>query len=203
MKNLNEQIDRIKSVMGLINEQDDLYNNFISSNKFKNCRGISLTKAERMKDRQAKKEENKLNKMAKKQGKSVEEVEKEVYGEWSKFAKSEIDESKLDNIIDANIDKLKGLCAQDAETAVKAAMANSDTFNRLSKSYKKYFNEDGKLLSNYEARDIGSNELLFLKQYFPTQDIITPTDILNLFAQTLGGVEKYKDIVNNYYKINK
>lgn len=41
MKTLNEQIDRIKSVMGLITEQDDTYANFISQGFF-NCRGIKL-----------------------------------------------------------------------------------------------------------------------------------------------------------------
>jgi hypothetical protein len=42
MKTLNEQIDRIKSVMGLILEQPE-YESFISANKFVNCRGIRLT----------------------------------------------------------------------------------------------------------------------------------------------------------------
>lgn len=41
MKTLNEQLDRIKSVMGLIKEQDDTYTNFISQGFF-NCRGIKL-----------------------------------------------------------------------------------------------------------------------------------------------------------------
>jgi len=41
MKTLNEQIDRIKSVMGLIMEQDDVYSNFLSQGFF-NCRGIKL-----------------------------------------------------------------------------------------------------------------------------------------------------------------
>jgi len=41
MKTLNEQLDRMKSIMGLINEQDDTYANFISQGFF-NCRGIRL-----------------------------------------------------------------------------------------------------------------------------------------------------------------
>jgi hypothetical protein len=41
MKTLNEQIGRIKSMMGLINEQEE-YEKFVGSNKFINCVGSRL-----------------------------------------------------------------------------------------------------------------------------------------------------------------
>jgi hypothetical protein len=41
MKTLNEQLDRIKSMMGLINEQEE-YERFVGANKFINCVGSRL-----------------------------------------------------------------------------------------------------------------------------------------------------------------
>jgi hypothetical protein len=172
----------------------------------RNCSNASLERKDRKLARQQEKEEKKNLRIAKRTGKDVQSFQ----GKWAELSNKEMDENKIDDIIDKYKSYLSEICLSDADTIVKAAITDSDSFNTLMGRtdnngkyiYDRYF-ENGKLKLEVDPRNIGSNELIFFKNYFPDKKQISPEDILNLFISKLGGLKNYETTINSYYKLSK
>jgi hypothetical protein len=184
-KNLNEQVYRIKSMMGLIAEQDDVYTNFINSNNFRNCRGIRLTANSG--EGGSGGEEGGWSRRA--QRKLDREIRKENEAELNNFNKE--NGLKLDmeyyNILKDDTIKLKNW--------------NSNSRREI------LFDESGKpFTKNVTQRIVNTIEEMFNggdTWYFYWRDIFgskTPS-LMDLYnhIESIGGKEKYKQLVDANY----
>jgi hypothetical protein len=191
MKTLNEQLDRIKSMMGLINEQDDVYNNFINSNNFRNCRGIRLTSKSGEKGGSEGGEGVGWSRRAQKQ--LEKQMRKEEEAELKNF-------NKQNNL---NLDMEYYTVLKDDTLKVK----NYNATNR----YNILFNEEGKpFTKNMTQKIVNDIQELFNAGsvwYFYWRDVFggkTPSFMdLYKYIEGIGGKEKFKQLVDANYNIGE
>jgi len=86
-----------------------------------------------------------------------------------------------------------------------AAWRDADRFNRKNSNteYTKYFDTSGNF-KNPEDRSkfIGADIYFpFYKHHFPNKQKITPLDVINLFKNNLGGLDKFVTAASTGYKI--
>jgi hypothetical protein len=191
MKTLNEQLGRMKSMMGLINEQDDVYNNFINSNNFRNCRGIRLTS---------------------KSGEGGGSGEGEGAG-WSRRAQKQLEKQmrKEEEAELKNFNKQNGLnLDMEYYTVLKDDTLKVKNYNATNR-YNILFNEEGKpFTKNMTQKIVNDIQELFNAGsvwYFYWRDVFgskTPSFMdLYKYIEGIGGKEKFKQLVDANYNIGE
>jgi hypothetical protein len=87
--------------------------------------------------------------------------------------------------------------------ACREANRYNSAFSRGDKD--KYFDENGMIKKEYESiKKSGFNEekhLIFYRPFFPTENEISPVDILNVYKEKMGGLGKFEPTVKNFYGI--
>jgi hypothetical protein len=190
MKTLNEQIDRIKSVMGLISEQGRIPGQIGDGRtKFENCRGI---KAGSRRDRKAgTSDETEVTWTKRAQKEAERYLRKEEEAELKAFNKQ----------TGLNLDKEYYTVLRDDSQKVNA-------YNNT-KRYNLIFDESGKPFTKNMTQKIANDiESLFVDGsvwYFYWRDVFgnkTPSimDIYN-YVQNLGGKKAYINLVNSNYNV--
>lgn len=86
-----------------------------------------------------------------------------------------------------------------------AAWRDADRFNRKNSNteFTKFFDASGNF-KNPEDRSkfIGADIFFpFYKHYFPNKTKITPLDVINLYKNNLGGIDKFVTVASTGYKI--
>jgi len=186
-KNLNEQLERIKQVMGLINEQDDIYNNFINSNNFINCRGIRLTAGSGEGGGGSEGGEGRWSRRA--QRKLEREIRKENEAELKNFNK----ENGL------NLDMEYYTVLRDDTLGVKNFNATNRYDNLFDESGKPFTKNVTQIIVNIieQMLNTGSSWYFYWRDVFGNK---TPSfmDLYN-HAESIGGKEKFKQLVDANY----
>jgi hypothetical protein len=181
-KNLNEQLERIKQVMGLINEQGQIGD---GKTKFENCRGI---RAGSWRDR-----------------KSGSGVDSEI--SWTRRNQKELDKY-IRNEEAAELkafNKENGLnLDKDYYTVLKDDSEKIKSYNNT-KRYDILFDESGKPftknMTQSKANDISTLFIGGSVWYFYWRDIFGPKtpSIMDLYKyiEGIGGKSKYMELVNS------
>jgi hypothetical protein len=186
---LNEQLERIKQVMGLINEQDDIMSNFLNSNNFRNCRGIRLR--------------------SKSDGEG--DATDEPGPGWSRRAQKQLEKQmrKEEEAELKNFNKQNGLnLDMEYYTVLKDDALKVKNYNATNR-YNVLFDESGKPFTKNVTQKIVNNiqELISSGSvwYFYWRDVFgskTPTFMdLYKYVESIGGKEKYKQLVDANYNI--
>lgn len=201
-KNLNEQVYRIKSMMGLIKEQDEIYNNFMKGRV--NCRG--------------KKWRGTLGGSSSSGGGGF--VGKDNWdGIVNKGAYSDKDKELMIKSFKENFGDIpQELNPNNFNVSSKiefknlpklwvAACREANRYNSAfdKKAKDKYFDENGMIKKEYESiKKSGFNEekyLIFYRPFFPTENEISPVDILSVYQEKMGGLSNFEPTVKKFYGI--
>ena len=186
MKTLNEQIGRIKSMMGLIMEDDSLLTNFYNQGGgFFNCRGIRLTLTK-----------DKIKSQKQYVDKDTEKLDKK----YRKEDEKEFENIKKQNNL--NIDYELYTILKDDALKVKNINSNN--------TYNQCFDENGKPFTKNLTQIIAFNIQTLLKNsqyYLYWRNIFgnkTPSfmDLYNYVQKDLGGNENFMKVVNNNYNVD-
>ena len=187
-KNLNEQVDRIKSMMGLIMEQGQIGD---GGTKFKNCRGIRLRSKGDGEGVTGDEPGPKWSGRAQKQ--LERELRKEEEAELKGFNKQ----------TGLNLDMEYYIVLRDDSQRIKS-YNNTNRYNIL-------FDESGKPFTKNMTQYIVNNILTLFDGgsvwYFYWRDIFgekTPSimDVYN-YVQNIGGKKAYVDLVNSNYNVKE
>jgi hypothetical protein len=190
-QNLNEQVSRIKFMMEFLDEQ-------IRLDKLRNCRnkehGVGILGPD---------------KSSGEGGVDTSHTGTD-FAEISSFSSYDGDEQ---NKITALYNRDKLNLPGDVQPPNKrnkkdyytAAYRESERFNRKNsnKEYTKYFDASGNF-KNPDDRSlfIGPDIYFpFYKHYFPNKLTITPLDVINLYKDKLGGLDKFINIASTGYRI--
>lgn len=202
MKTLNEQLDRIKSMMGLINEQRCSKGGY-------GCHGTSST----MTGDGIKKVGSRLG--VDDEGNGDGTYEDTIsggssFGEISNFLS--YDDNDKDLIMTSYKNDRTSLPPEIQPPSKKnktdyytAAWRDADRFNRKNSNveYTKYFDTSGNFKNpDDRSKFIGADIYFpFYKHYFPNKQKISPLDVINLFKNNLGGLDKFVNAASTGYKI--